>query len=304
MKSCNYKFFYKTVVCILIFCLLLSCQQKKEESESNKDKKEQIPSELKNIDKISEKIIEEIEKMQKEQEKPIKFEINKNQTQKQDNKQQGGNDSSQGGQQQGQQQQQQQPQQPKDKEEQKEEIIIKKEEEMFTKWESLLENIEKIHSAWNDYENQAIKDGATQNDINSFETTLDKLTVAIDEKNDMKTLEKVNDLTLYMAQFLKNYKGNIDAEINVIKFYTRKALLDGKKKEWISSKKSTQDLKPALDRLNQKATLEKKDEKLMDKLNNSINDLEEAINNQNEELLKIKRDIILKNLDAIKEAIK
>ncbi|MTI67232.1 MAG: hypothetical protein FH753_11640 [Firmicutes bacterium] len=189
-------------------------------------------------------------------------------------------------------------------EEKNKEKILMKEEKIYKMWESIASKIESIHGGFNDYHAKALEAGATEEDINKFKKALDELTLAVDKKDDKLSLEKLNQMNFYMARFFDFYKGNIDAEILRIKYYTRKVHLDGMMNKWNEAEKNIEEITPIYERLDQKIKLEEKDKPLMDKLKFAIDDLENSIKYKSEKLLKIKRDIIIKNLDSIKDATK
>ncbi|WP_427338208.1 hypothetical protein [Caloranaerobacter sp. DY30410] len=285
---------FKRIIFVLILILIIlpvsiSCS-KQQEKPSPKINKDEIPTSLKAMVEDVENIFNEIEKIKEEKEMAAedkKKEEEKNKQQK-DEKQDELKDKM--------------GQSEKKSEEGKKETDI--EEKIKKAWEAVNKVIVNVHKKWNDYELDVVKDGIREEDIKKFEEALDNLTISADAKNEIKSLFDANNVTLRLSNFLNMYKGNPDGEVAKLKYNIRQIHLYGEINEWVKAIEMSKYLEPIFERLNQKIKLDKKDEKLKEKLKDSIQDLKSVIDKKNVELLKIKRDIALQNLDTLKEAAK
>lgn len=289
---------FKEIIFILILILVISTVSiscsKQQEKPSPKTNKDEIPTSLKAMVEDVENIFKEIEKIKEEKEKTAESKKEDKKKEEEENKKQ--EDEKQG------KSQDKTGQTEKKSEEGKKETGI--EEKIKKAWEAVNKVIVSVHKKWNDYELDAIKDGIREEDIKKFEEALDNLTISADAKNEIKSLFDTNNVTLRLSTFLNMYKGNPDGEVVKLKFNIRQIHLYGEINEWAKAMDMSKYLEPIFERLSQKIKLDKKDEKLKEKLKASIQDLKSVIDKKNVELLKIKRDIALQNLDALKEAAK
>lgn len=189
------------------------------------------------------------------------------------------------------------------KDESKEKTLQTNQEKIITMWDNSKKISDEIHSSWSEYELLAIEKGISKEEISKFEDVLDNLTVSIDKKNILDSLNRLNNLNLNMSPFFDKYKGNNEGYLMRMKYYIRQAYLDAIKNEW---DKSTENLKEALDTMNTiraRIKLDKKDQDLMERLNLSIINMNTSISKNNLELLKVKRDIVLRNIKNIMEKV-
>jgi len=272
------------IMCVaLIFVLLLfggvSCKRK-EERPASPDTKEKIPKELMSMYEKTENIFEEVEKFQEEMKKPDTA-----------------------GQEQGKEEDTGKPQEQQGEEQQQQEKspMDKKQEKMKQTFEKIDKMIKEIHTNWNSYEVKAMDDNANDMDISYFENTLNRLTVVSENKNPLDVLTQTNKLALHMADFFDLYKGDTEADIIRIKYHIRQIYLYGQQEEWNKAEQQSIEIDPLFIRISHKVKSGKESKELLEKLRLSLEDVKNVITVQNLELMNIKRDIVLKNLDEIKE---
>ncbi|KGG80199.1 hypothetical protein Y919_07530 [Caloranaerobacter azorensis H53214] len=289
---------FKGIIFVLILILIIlpvsiSCSKQQEKTLPKTNDK--IPNSLKAMVEDVNNIFNEIEKIKEEKENMIKYKKIEEKKEEEEKYRQ---------------QKDEKQDESKDKMGQLEKKTeeVKKETDMEEKiekaWEGVNKIIVNVHKKWNDYELDVVKDGIREEDIRKFEEALDNLTISAKDKNEIKSLFNVNSVTLHISNFLNVYKGNPDGEIVKLKYNIRQIHLYGEINEWDKAIDMSKYLEPIFERLSQKIKLDKKDEKLREKLIISIRDLKSVIDKKNIELLKIKRDIALQNLDNLKEAAK
>jgi len=286
---------------LLAFTFAAGCNRKQERP-APQENKEKIPQSLLKIQDNAQKVMEEVEKVEEEKKKPAEQFMEE--AKPKDGGQQGGGQQDggqQGGGQQGGGQQsgggQQGGQQAQDPE-------AKKEEKITKMWDGITQKIEQMHKSWNEYEVTGIKDGAGERIISGFEEALNNMTIAAQGKNATETLDKANEVSLFAADFLDMYKGNIDGEVERMKYYVRQTYLEAQREDWEMAQSEMEEGGNVLKRLKNRIKLDKKDQNLLDRLELSLEDMRKAIPDRDVELLKIKRDIALQNLDAVKEKAK
>ncbi len=284
----------KSLLYILLAILLLvstvcACGRK-EQRPAPEEKKESIPKPLQQIGENSQAIIEQMEKLQQEMEKPA----TQQGEQQQGSRGGGGGEEQQGGQQEEQGGGQQSPPDPEEEKKQRIEKI----------WEETLKIVEDTHKQWNDYENTAVKDKARNTAISGFESSLNALTVAVNQKKLEATMEHANRMSLVAADFLDLYKNNPDGQIARVRYYLQQSCIDARKGNWDQAQRRVRDGKQAVEELEREAELEEADKGLMEKLSLSVDNMGNAMEDRDLDLLKIKKDIALENLKAVEEKAK
>lgn len=289
----------RTMLLIIAFLLVLTFAEgcnKTQERPAPQENKEKIPQPLSKIQDNAQKVMEDVEKLEEEKKKPAEEfmeETKQQQEGQQDGGQQDGGQQG-GGQQGGGQQGGQQEQDPQ----------AKKEEKITKMWDGITQIIEQIHNSWNEYEVTGITDGAGERTISGFEGALNNMTIAAQGKNAMETVNKANEMSLYAADLVDMYKGNIDGEVERMKYYVRQTYLEAQKGDWEKAQSGMEEGGNVLKRLKDRVKLDEKDQNLLDRLELSVEDMEKTIPDRDVELLRIKRDIALQNLDAVNEKAK
>ncbi|MDD2573708.1 MAG: hypothetical protein WCS98_04770 [Bacillota bacterium] len=279
----------RTLFCfVLAFLLLISMLTgcgRREQRPAQQAKKENIPVSLTKIVENSQTIIEQMEKLQKEMQKPVQPSGEGGGQDGQGTEGGGGGGGGGGG------------QSPPDPEQEKKQRIDKM-------WEDTLKTVEDTHKQWNDYENTAVKDNARDESIVKFETHLNTLTVTINQRDSMAVMDEANGMALVAADFLALYRDNPDSEIVRVRHYLQQTCVDARRNRWDEARRSISSAKQAMGKLEQKAELEEADKGLIDKLRLSIDNLGNSMLDRDLDLLKIKKDIALANLDEVEKKAK
>lgn len=285
---------------ILILLILTSCGKKEEESEIKEEEK--VSEELSKIQEKTEKIIEDIEKIIEEDEKPLFVEEKKKDEEK-DSSGQGGESGDSSGGESGSSEQSQALVPPEEKtyEEKKQEEKIKRDEKIEKDWMDLSKSIEKIHKEFSKYKIKAIEEGINTDTISQTENHLNNLTIAIGKKEKINSLKQADKLIFSLGNYFDLYKGNIEGDLNRITYTMREAYLYAVEEDFESAKKVAIEYESYFSILRQKIDIDKKDKKHLDTLEISIKDLINSLKYNDADLVKIKRDVVLDNIDKIKE---
>lgn len=266
---------------ILIFIIFVTSCSKKQEKPIPVQEKSKVPGYLNSMSEEADKIVEKIEKIDEEIKKP-EF---KEETGKEEKKEEGDGEKSKG-------------EEEKDKSNENEQKPSK-EEKVYLMWEEIKKSVEGIHTSWNNYEVEAIDRGIDKDDIQKFEEALNKLTIAVDNKSFMDSLVESNQMILYMSSFFDFYKGSSQGDILRMKYYIRQSYLYGMAGDWDGASKNMEESTGVLKQIKKEAIGEEKTKKMVEKLAISLDNMANGIKEKNLELLKIKRDISLKNLEDI-----
>lgn len=301
------------IVWVISWGLIIGCQggQQEQRLEAKpKHDKERIPEVLTTMDERVHSIISSIEGIEEiNQLKPedLKPQEQQQQQEGQSQAQESEGDQSGGGSSQSDQEGQQEGGQQQDQpslQEQQEKIEMEKQAQILEKWESAQDKIKSLHESWNGYESSAKKDGGDQQKIDKVEKALNALTTNIEAKNEEAVLNASNDMILFLSDFMGLYKGNVNGTLGKIEYLARQCYMDAKEDNWQAAGEKVQEKDSLIDTLRQIANIEKKQEPLLEKLNLSLEDLQKAVEENDLALLKIKRDIVIKNIDTLKQELK
>lgn len=299
----------KVLIYFILALMVLSSCGGGEEKPKVSDKKEKVPEELVKIQESSGTVMEDIEKIMEKIEEPIFVEA-KEEGEEKEEQESGQEESSGGGGEEGGQSEGQGGQQPlipmeeKTYEEKKEEENIKKQEEIEKMWMELSKKVEGIHTSWNNYKITAIEEGVDTKALAKTEDSLNNLTIATGKKELMNSLKEGNEMILSLGDFFDVYKGNIQGDLDRLIYTSTETYLKALEENWDKAKSVALEYEEYFSRLRQKIELEKKDEKYLDTLEISIRDLINSLKYKDTDLVKIKRDVVLKNIEKINEVAK
>jgi hypothetical protein len=285
------------LVFVLLIGILAACGRG-EQRPAQQEKKEPIPAPLAKIAENSQAIIEQMEKLQQEMQKPVqqqgqgsRGEIGEGWSRRIQNSGFGSSRGEAGGSQGG------GGQSPPDPEQEKQKKIEKM-------WEETLKTVEDTHKQWNDYEDTAVKDNARDDSIQKFEGHLNSLTVAVNQKDPLAVMDEANGMSLVAADFLALYRNNPDSEIVRVRHYLQQTCIESRQNKWDEARRSIASAKQAMGKLEQKVKLEEADKGLINKLKLSIDNIGNAMEDRDLDLLKIKKDIALANLQEVEKKAK
>lgn len=183
----------------------------------------------------------------------------------------------------------------------KEKDAKNKAEEIQKLWDSMNKSINDIHKYWNAYEIEGAKKGITADSTLKFEESINSLTLAIENRDSFNILNSGSEVYKNLAFFFDLYKDEIKGDISKIKYCTYKSYLLAEKGEIDASKEVLTEGENYINNMRIKLAKDKEKSKNVDKISFSIQDMKEVLKLNNSNLLKIKRDIVLKNLEALEK---
>jgi len=287
---------YKLMIVILVLIVSISgCGQKAKKPQSPTAEPKKPPEELKKLSQGLEDVISQLGGINEELNKPMEEKLKEEEERKKKEEEQkkkegqqgqGGGEGSGGG---GGAQETFLPEQPK-----------ATQEKLLKMWEKTNSSIKDLHTAWNKYRPKAVKDGAKQPAVESFESNINQLAVEGDNKDLESAMEYANNASKYIADFKEAYKSNPPPDIERLKYFAREAAIKAEKQEWPEAKENVQEAKKSWDRA--KTKVSKDEMEKMNMLDMSINDYAQVIEKEQKPLIKIKLDIIMNNLKEMEKS--
>ncbi|WP_353092879.1 hypothetical protein [Tissierella praeacuta] len=174
-----------------------------------------------------------------------------------------------------------------------------REEKLLDKWEKINKKLEDIHDKWNNYESEGMKKGMTSDMSSRFKDSLNALTKAVEGKKIIEIYDYASQSMLNLSPMFGLYKDEIWGEINKLKYATYQFYINALKKENFNSIDLLKNYEENISKIRLK--LEKNDSKIkvLDKVSLSIEDINKLSRESSIKLIRIKKDIIIKNLEEL-----
>lgn len=181
----------------------------------------------------------------------------------------------------------------------------KSEEEIKNKkiektWKKIDKKIEEIHGFWNEYEVGGQKKGVTREQLDSFENTLNKLTMSVSKKDISETYNEISQSYLALRPVFELYLDDIMAELTNLKYDTYRVYVmgisDGEEIEF----QIFEDNEDLYNKIRHKLDDESKND-LIDRLENSIKSLKKGLKEDSRRVNMIKKNIVLDNIEELQE---
>lgn len=169
-------------------------------------------------------------------------------------------------------------------------------------WHEINNTINDLHLKWDNLKPKLKQSAVSSKAISGFEETLNGLTISGSKNNYLETLIKANALTSFIPQFINDLKDNIMASIYSVKYHTRQIVLDSVNNNYNNVNNNIDIIKND-EKILTAELMKKKSKDLVEKLTESISNLENAILLKDINVIKIKVSIIIKNINSIKEKI-
>lgn len=284
----------KIILLILTFILLLNiaaCSRKPQQKPSTYQKKEKAAKSLTQISKDIDSIMKNLETISQTAVMPEKPEEQKSQGmspqqgEQQESQQSGQKTNQAGGQ-----------GSPKTKTKE-----MTKDEKIQKLWDDIDKKVKDIHTQWNSYEAEALKKGATPDNFSKLKNSLNGLTVAVENRDHENIINLGSQMYLNLSPFFDLYKDEIGGSIGRIKYSVYQAFLVAEKGDKQKADEFLTQAETNISNMRQKLGTDKKKVAMLDKLNFALQDMKSSLQLDSSSLLKIKRDIILKNIEELEK---
>lgn len=285
---------------LIIVIILTGCKPQKNQSVKIQ-KKDKAPNELGDVSKGLQDILKDIEEI----EKILDGTIIQPEKTKEEKKDSGisSDEQSQGSSQDSENQDKNKSEKSNEEQKEPENKEIKKAEEKSEKvletWRKVDKKIEDIHKKWNVYEVEGVKKGLTIEKSDKFEESINTLTKSIEARNIVDIYDYASQSMLNLSPAFELYKDEIEGEINKIKYATYRSYLkamEEKDKEALDLLKNSEE---EINKIRLKIDKDNSKMKVLDKVNMSIVDMRKSLKQKSIKLYRIKKDIIIKNLEEL-----
>lgn len=279
------------MLCFLIILIGTGCKMEKKQT-SKIEKKEKAPSSLSEISQGLQDLLKDVEEIEKildgtsieQKESQMKEE----EAAKQEKAKEGKDEED-----------------TKSKDEEKEQKDkpenSNKDNKLIEVWINIDKKIEEIHNKWNLYEVEGIKKGIDVNGREELEEALNSLTKSIEERNIVNIYYHGSESMLQLSPIFNIYKDEIKGNINKIKSFVYQSYLKAIEGRRRDAENLLKDLGEDINQIRVKIEEEEEKIKILDKTNLSIEDMKKSLNENSIQLYRIKKDIIIKNLDELGE---
>lgn len=184
-------------------------------------------------------------------------------------------------------------------ESQNKEKPIEKDEKLLEQWEKVDKKIKEVHEKWNMYQPESVKKGVTTDKTDKFGESINSLAKSIEMRNIKDIYNFGSESMLNLKPIFDLYPDEIKGDTNKLKYITYQSYLkfiDDKVTQSVSLlNEAPEDIQKI------KLKLEKKDSKIeiLDKLELAIRDMSKSLKLNSINLIRIKKDIIIKNLEEL-----
>ncbi len=168
-------------------------------------------------------------------------------------------------------------------------------------WDNIKTTITGLHDLWNKLEPAVAQENVPADTVKAFEETLENLTVAITEQNYFTTLSYANEFTGHLSKISAPFAQDAVPAVNEQKYHVRNILLSVADNNYAEAQRS---INYILEHSQAITSSLKEREKKSHSLNISMNNLQEALYEQNLGLINIKAAIVMEELVKIKEELK
>jgi hypothetical protein len=166
-------------------------------------------------------------------------------------------------------------------------------------WDQAIKSVEKIHTDWNDYTAQAIKDGVGKNDIDGFSNALNELTDHVESRARSQSVLAANKLSYYIAGFWAVYNSDVPPDLKRIKYYLRNVIFYSDMKEWQKTRENLDMAESTFKML--RTSLEKDKSEEVNKIQFSLSELSKVVKDQNYPLVKMKGKLAVDNIISLEK---
>lgn len=168
-------------------------------------------------------------------------------------------------------------------------------------WKKNEQLIEEIHQNWNAFEPQAIKNGIRPEIITRFENQINLLTIKVIDRERYESQLAANNAAQYIPDFLELFETGSPSDLSRLKYLTRDVMLKVEANNWDEAESIINEMPLIWSRIRNE--MKNKDEESMTMIEFAITDLSNAIKTKEKALVRIKADILERNLNNLKDKL-
>ncbi len=167
-------------------------------------------------------------------------------------------------------------------------------------WDNIENTLLELYEQWDNLEPQLAGENISPDYINSFEETLDRLTISSTEQNYFDTLTNANELTQYLPVFMVPFAENCMPAAYELKYHTRNIILTAAADNYEEAQDSMNYMKQLEGKLSE--DLEENDaEETAEQLDISLSNLQRVVDKQNLVLIKVNAAVTMENIMQVIE---
>lgn len=168
-------------------------------------------------------------------------------------------------------------------------------------WSEVNFTITNMHYQWNGYLPAVAKKGASQKQVDDFSNALNLLTITSISKNKQEIFLAANSLYSLIPDFAQLYRTENSHEIKRIRYYVRNIILNSEIPNWEQALNDTDNLKSTWALY--KNTVPQEHQENAERLDYSIYEIEKAVNDRSIQLVEIKGNVCMSNIDDLEKSI-
>ena len=169
-------------------------------------------------------------------------------------------------------------------------------------WQKESMSLMNIHRKWNELEPDAMEAGLPSSSRDAFEQALDRLTLSINEQKLQDSFMAAIDLyQRYTSGLSQVYTLSTPPEFYQVQYQTMAAIAAARNQDWTVASDSIAGVDEPWGLF--KAQVKQADKKLLRRSEFSLQDLQQAVNSQDLNLVTIKGEIVMNNLKALEKAL-
>jgi len=173
-------------------------------------------------------------------------------------------------------------------------------QDLLKQWATINTKVDELNVQWNSYEPEALKAGVAATVIENFESALNDLTDKAALRDQYGAILAANHLTRYIPDFLEKYTNKTPPDLQRLSFYTREILLNARADHWESAQTNVTMIQTIWRRI--EPIVPPQGKTAASKFDLSLSDLENVVQATNANLVKVKGNIVLKNIEELRKA--
>jgi len=171
-------------------------------------------------------------------------------------------------------------------------------------WGSIKMQITELHQQWDELEPTLREENVTEEEIVSFEEALDELTIRASEQDRIGTLDSGNEITEPMSSFLVPFTEDGVSEVYEMKYHLRNLVIRTAAGDYEEDLESQENIEASRQEVTRGIEDEEEAEEKDQQLQTSIDNLEDALQQQEPDLVEIKASLVMEQLVDIEEQLK
>lgn len=168
-------------------------------------------------------------------------------------------------------------------------------------WYEIDKRMSEVHNKWNLIEGELKKVKIDERVIQEYESIFDECTLSIKARERVRSLNLLNELTLMLGEFRGHFDHKVPSEVVKMTAHNRKIILLAYEDNYEEALIQTEKLKELLNTVRNRL-LEREAEDVIQKLELSIEDLENELTKKDFYLSQLKAAIVIKNTKLVSEA--